>query len=614
MLATLDWIIIIGFLLLIVSVGLSFAQKGSKDLSSFFLGGRNLPWYIAGISMVATTFAADTPLAVTEIVRKDGISGNWLWWNALIGGMLTTFFFAKLWRKSGVLTEVELIELRYSGAPARFLRGFKAVYLGLFMNVIIIGWVNLAMISLMKGFFGFDYNTSLAVTAVLMLLVAIYSSVSGLLGIAITDVIQFFVAITGCIILAVIVVNNEKIGGIDGLKEAMHDISPTSLNFFPTIGGEEGQLGMALSLSFASFFAFIGVQWWASWYPGAEPGGGGYVAQRMMSAKSEKDAVYATLFFQIAHYCIRPWPWILVGLCTFVLYPELSESEYRDGFVYAMDDFLPAGLKGMLLVAFIAAYMSTISTQLNWGASYLVNDIYKRFVSPNANNKKLISISRITTLVLMVISIFVTTQLETIESAWKFIFSCGAGLGLVLILRWYWWRINAWSEISATIAPFAGMTISYFVGWEFPNAFLFTVCLTTVVWLIVTFITPPTSEQTLQHFFNKVRPDGAWNNRTVTKIPKEDIALGENQEEVLDEIHSTKEDTDFSTIGTKPKNNLLNLFICWISSIVMTYGILFLTGKIIFKEWADAGILTVVVLLSFLILNTFIKKTRIFGD
>ncbi len=575
----LDWIIIVGFFGLILGVGLSYTKQAGKDLTSFFLGGRNLPWYIAGISMVATTFAADTPLAVTELVGKNGIAGNWLWWSFLAGGMLTTFFFAKLWRKANVLTEVELIELRYSGIEASALRGMKALYLGIFMNVIIIAWVNVALMSLIEVFFEVDKTTALMYTAIAMLLVAIYASMSGLLGVAMTDVIQFVLAMTGCIVLAILVVNSDKIGGIDGLKEKLPD---GTLDFFPSVTADGTSAGKTLGLSIGAFFAYVGVQWWASWYPGAEPGGGGYVAQRMMSAKSEKDAVYATLFFQIAHYCIRPWPWILVGLCAIVLYPDLPEADVKLGYVHAMNDFLPTGLKGLLLVAFFAAYMSTISTQLNWGSSYVINDFYKRFINPKADNKLLITASRICTFILMLIGLGVTTMIDSISGAWGFIMQCGAGLGLVLILRWYWWRINAWSEITATLAPFVAISALYFTDIEFPESFLITVVFTTIAWLAVTFMTAPSKQDTLQRFYNRVKPDGAW------------------------EPFKTEEDK------ANRAGNLWNLLICWLSAITLTYGILFLLGKLILKEWTTAGILAVIVAVSFLVLRHFVGKTNIF--
>jgi len=577
-LATLDWIVIVGFLVLIVGVGLSFTQKAGKNLSSFFLGGRNLPWYIAGISMVATTFAADTPLAVTELVAQDGISGNWMWWNFLAGGMLTTFFFANLWRRAEVMTEVELIELRYSGKPAACLRGFRAIYLGLFMNVVIIGWVNLALMTLLEGFFNIPPDIGIWYCAGGMGLVALYSSLSGLIGIAITDAIQFVIAMIGCILLAFFVVQSEEIGGMTGLIE---QTPQWSRNFFPTIGDVSS--AESLVIGFGSFVAYFAFVWWASWYPGAEPGGGGYVAQRMMSTKDEKHAIYATLFFQIAHYCIRPWPWIIVALAAMVLYPDLENV--RLGYVYAMRDFLPAGLKGLLLVAFFAAYMSTISTQLNWGASYLINDVYVRFMNPKSSDKVQVNTARLTTILLSIIGLIVASQMDSIKGAWGFIIECGAGLGLVLILRWYWWRINAWSEITATIAPFVAFAVGkYALNLEFPNSFFLTVGFTTVAWITVTFLTPPTDRVHLTKFYNKIKPDGVWGT--------------------------------YKAMSNQPsrKSQLGNLFMCWLSAIVMTYSILFLMGKLIFMEWQASMMLAGLALVSFFVLNFFLRRTRILSD
>jgi Na+/proline symporter len=524
--------------------------------------------------MVATTFAADTPLLVAGIVANNGISGNWLWWNMLFGGMLTTFFFARYWRRSGVLTEPELIELRYGGKPAAFLRGFKAVYLGLFMNVIIIGWVNLAMMKILQGIFNITAQESLIFIAIAMFFVASYSAVSGLMGVAISDAIQFTVAMIGCIVLAVIVVQSEAVGGLSGLQAKL----PTeSLNFFPSFGDGKTSSATILSISVGAFFARIGMQWWSSWYPGAEPGGGGYVAQRMMSCKTENDAVYATLFFQIAHYALRPWPWILVGLSAIVLYPELGASEKEMGFVFAMRDFLPAGLKGLLLAAFFAAYMSTISTQLNWGAGYLVNDLYKRFLDENATEERLVLVSRFGTIVLMIIGFMVTTQLKTIEGAWNFIIECGAGLGLVLILRWYWWRINAWSEIAATIAPFVGYGVSVFVlDLQFPESFFVTVGFTTITWLVVTFTTKPEDEIVLQKFYNQIKPGGFWK--------------------------------PFVNELTVEKQSSSLLFVSWISAVAFVYSFLLLIGKLLFSDWQAAAIYFSIALLSFLTLRFSMKK------
>jgi SSS family solute:Na+ symporter len=551
MLAPLDWIIIVAYLILAFGIGFLYKNQASKSLSDFFLGGRNLPWYIAGISMVATTFAADTPLWVTEVIAQHGVSGNWLWWNMLIGGMLTTFFFAKLWRRAEVVTELEFIELRYSGKPAAFLRGFKSVYMGIFLNAIVIGWVNVALASILKVFFDIPDETVIWVIAGAMVFVAIYSTLSGLLGVAMTDFVQFFIAMAGCIILAIVVLNTDKVGGITGLKA---QLPAWRFNFFPKIntGSVAEDIG-TFSVTVAAFLTFGLVQWWASWYPGAEPGGGGYIAQRMMSAKDEKNAIYATLFFQVAHYCLRPWPWIIVGLCTLVLYPDLPIENAGQGFVMAMKDYLPPGLKGLLLVAFLSAYMSTISTQLNWGSSYLTNDLYKRFFKQKKENeteqdeqKDYVQKARLFTVLIMLVALFATTQISSIDTAAKFMIECGAGLGMVLILRWYWWRINAWSEITASIAPFIGYFIAnYLLALEYPFNFLFTVGFSTICWLIATFVTVPTDEKTLQHFYNKVKPDGGW-----SKFRKPE----------------------------DPKTKLAPLFICWISSIVMVYSILFSIG------------------------------------
>ncbi|MBP6640424.1 MAG: Na+:solute symporter, partial [Bacteroidia bacterium] len=452
-----DWILIVAYFVFSVGIALLYAKRAGKNLGEFFLGGRSLPWYLAGISMVATTFAADTPLAVTELVVQKGISGNWLWWNMCIGGMLTTFFFAKLWRRANVLTEVEFITLRYAGNAAHFLRGFKAVYLGFLMNVLVMGWVNVAMSAILQEFFNLSSTEAFWYTAAAMAIVGIYSSVGGFMSVAVTDAFQFVLAMGGCIVLAILVLNSDKIGGIDGLKEKLGPDNAV-WNMLPSIGSDAGGAVKAFSITFASFFAYIGLQWWASWYPGGEPGGGGYVAQRMMSTKTERGAVFATLFFQVAHFCLRPWPWIIVALCCIVLYPNLPAADAKLGYVMAMKEFLPTGLRGLMLVSFFAAYMSTIATQLNWGASYLVNDLYmparKRQGLAPSSDKQLIFISRMMTIVLMVVAMAVSSRINSISEVWAFMIECGAGLGLVLILRWFWWRINVWSEISATVAPF----------------------------------------------------------------------------------------------------------------------------------------------------------------
>ncbi len=504
--------------------------------------------------MVATTFAADTPLAVTELVAKNGIAGNWLWWNFAFGGILTVFFFARLWRRAGIVTEVEFAELRYSGKPARFLRGFRALYLGLFMNVIIMGWVNKAMATILTGLFGIPESQVYFFVFACMLFVAFYSALSGLWGVVITDAFQFVIAMTGCIILAILVVNSPDVGGISGMQEKLPEFA---FKFFPTIS-DVGSMGGAFALTVASFLAYVGIIWWASWYPGAEPGGGGYVAQRMMSAKDEKHSLFATLFFQIAHYAIRPWPWIIVALCTLILYPELSGEEKGIGYIYAIRDYLPAGLKGMLVAAFFAAYMSTIATQLNWGASYLINDYYRRFLNKNKDEKHYVKSSRIATMLLMIVSVIVTLLITRISGAWEFIIECGAGVGLVLILRWFWWRINAWSEISAMITPFIIYPIITNLGIEFPDTLLILVPSTTIIWLLVTFLTPPTDEAVLFSFYKKIHPGGFLWKKVYSKLP-----------------------------GIKSDGNFLRMFINWLFGVLLVYSILFGTGKLIFGYYIE---------------------------
>ena len=630
----LDIAVIVVFLLVIFIIGISYKNAGSANLTSFFLGGRNLPWWLAGLSMVATTFAADTPLAVTELVGNNGISGNWLWWNLLAGGMLTTFFFANLWRRANILTEVEFIEIRYSGKPAAYLRGFKAIYLGLVMNMMVIGWVNLAMVTILQGFFGISSGMALLYTGLMMVIVAIYTSVSGLMGVVVTDAVQFIVAMTGSILLAIYVVNSPDVGGIANLKASL----PTgATDFLPSLSGTDG--GNGLSISIATFLAFFGFVWWASWYPGAEPGGGGYIAQRMMSTKNEKHAVGATLFFQVAHYCLRPWPWIIVGLCAVVVFslprnienpqlrnriellaeeklpPSQDKVQYiladaevaqliklekteskkiteaitytvnkRFGYIYAMKNYLPNGLLGLLLAAFFAAYMSTISTQLNWGASYLVNDGYHRYLNKKASQKQLIFASRVATIGIMVLGLAITSFIDSISAVWQFIMECGAGLGMVLILRWYWWRINAWAEIAATLAPFVGYAIAHYVlDWVFPNSFFFTVGLTTVSWVVVMYLTPPENDKTLGHFYNRILPDGWW-KPVKLKLQTPD-----------------------------KKSNMLPLAACWISAVAFTYALLFFMGKLILQEYTEMMIAAAVAIFSLLILLFFIRKTRIFS-
>ncbi len=541
-LAPLDWLLVAAYFVLVLGVAAYFYRRASKNTSEFFLSGRNMPWWIAGTSMVATTFAADTPLAVTEFVARDGIAGNWLWWNFVFGGMLTVFFFAKLWRRSGVLTDVEFVEFRYSGKAAAWLRGVKAIYFGLLMNCIILGWVTLAMVTILDVLFpgvalfgrteftllGINIGAPMAIAGLLILFVAVYSLISGLWGVAVTDAFQFIIAMGGTIILAIFALDLPEVGGVAGLRAQLPE---ETFRFLPTVG-EAVQGAAVLSLSVASFVAYIGVQWWASWYPGSEPGGGGYVAQRMMSAKDEKHSLFATLWFTIAHYCLRPWPWIIVALVSLVLYPDLTDK--REGFVLVMRDVLPAGLLGLLFASFLAAFTSTFATHLNWGTSYLINDFWRRFIKTDGDEKHYVFVSRICTFLLAILAFFVTTQLQTIAQAWELVLTASAGLGLVLILRWYWWRVNAWSELAATLAPILMVFLTLLgvpvPGMQevFPVNLFYVVGITTVVWLTVTFLTEPTDSKTLDKYFRRVRPGGPGWKPVVARNPdvQPDSGLG----------------------------------------------------------------------------------------
>jgi len=565
----LDYLVVIAYFVFSLGIAVYYSRRAGKSTNEFFLSGRNLPWYLAGLSMVATTFAADTPLAVAELVAQNGIAGNWIWWNFAFGGILTVFFFARLWRRAGIMTEVEFAEIRYSGKSAKFLRGFRAVYLGLIMNVIIMGWVNKALATILVGLFDISEDQVYFYVFACMLIVAFYSALSGLWGVVVTDAFQFIIAMTGSIILAIIVANSSVVGGIAGMQEKLPEFV---FNFFPTITDVQS-LGGAFALTITSFLAYVGLMWWASWYPGAEPGGGGYIVQRMMSAKDEKHSLFATLFFQVAHYALRPWPWIIVGICALIVYPELSEGEKGMGYIYAMRDFLPIGLKGLLVAAFFAAYMSTIATQLNWGTSYIINDLYRRFINKKKDEKHYVFSSRVTTIILMFVSIIVTLFITRISGAWEFIMECGAGVGLVLILRWFWWRINAWSEISAMVTPFIVYPILLGSGIKFPDTLLILVPATTIVWIVVTFITKPTDEEILKSFYRKIHPGGFLWNKIAKQLP-----------------------------DVKGDQNFIKMLINWIFGVVLVYSMLFGIGSLIFGMYTEVTIAFVLAAISILII------------
>ena len=515
-----DWIIIGLFLTTILGIGFYMSKRAGKSTTDFFLSGRKLPWYVAGTSMVATTFAADTPLAVTELVAQSGIAGNWLWWNMLFGGMLTVFFFARLWRRANIMTDAEFVSIRYSGKSARFLRGFRAIYIGIFMNAIVMAWVNLAMVKILQVMFpgltlfgisevnllGITFDSYLLTVGLLMVFVAGYSALSGLWGVSITDTFQFFIAMTGSVVLAIIAISH--VGGMDGLREGLAGAAFV-FDFMPRVegAGATGQITGVLQMSVVALVAYLGVQWWASWYPGAEPGGGGYVAQRMMSAKDEKHSLLATLWFQVAHFALRPWPWIIVALVALMLYPDAQDKGAT--YVMVIRDLVPPGLRGLMLAAFLAAYMSTMASQTVWGTSYIINDLFRPFVRPGANEKYYVKVSRITTVLLMVFSLVMTTQFQQISDAWRFVLACSGGIGLVLLLRWFWWRINAWSEIAAMLAPYAVYPILHFhFRMSYEWILIIIVAWSTVVWLIVTYLTAPTKTEVLIEFYKRVHPGG----------------------------------------------------------------------------------------------------------
>ena len=521
-LSTADYAVIVAFFALNLGIGLYYARLGGKSLSEFFLSGRSVPWWLAGVSMVATTFAVDTPLAVTGFVTQHGVAGNWVWWSSVMSGILTVFFFAKLWRRSGVLTDVEFIELRYSGRPAAALRLARALFQGVFVNTVIMGWVNLAMAKVLELTL---HVPKLEALAGCLVFTAIYVTIGGLWGVLVTDLLQFVVKMSMAIVLAVAAV--AAVGGIPALEaklavlDVAHKVSThgSILAFFPT--SNEAWLPLL------TFFTYIGVQWWASSYPGAEPGGGGYIAQRIFSAKSENDSLLATLFFNVAHYALRPWPWILVALASLVLYPHGvagpdGKVDPELNYIQTMIDHLPAWLRGLMIAGFLSAYMSTMGTHLNLGASYLTNDIYRRFIKPAASEAHYVWVSRVATLIVMALAILGANLNNSVSGAYVYLYNLTAGVGLVMILRWYWWRVNAWSEISA-LAASALVSNVLLVLHVFNDAnasaevLLVTVPVTTLAWLAVTFLTQPESEATLVRFYERVRPS-AFGWRRVAKI------------------------------------------------------------------------------------------------
>lgn len=565
-LTPLDWLAILAYLGATLVIGLYFRRRSSRTTDDYFVSGRAVTWWLAGTSMVATTFAADTPLAVTGLVYTQGIAGNWLWWSFLPSGMMTVFLFARLWRRSGLLTDVQFAEMRYAGKPAAFLRGFRALYLGLLMNSLILGWVTKAMTSIISVSTGLSGRAALAVCVFFLIpFTGVYSALGGLWGVLWTDLFQF-VLMMG-IVIAVGVYAVAAVGGVAALQAKLAAIQASAgadaaniTAFFPDFS--RGWTSEAMwTLPALTFLVNIGLQWWAAWYPGAEPGGGGYIAQRIFSAKDERHGVLAVLWFNLAHYALRPWPWIFTALAAVVLYPGLKQPE--TGYMLIATDHLPAAFRGILVAGFIAAFMSTFATHLNWGSSYIVSDFYRRFIRRDADEPHYVNVGRLVTILLVVTSGYISWILSSISAGWLFVLEVGAGTGLVYILRWYWWRINAWSEISAmATALVVSVTLRVtepFTGSPpvvFAKSALTTTAVTTAVWVIFTLLTPPEPREKLLSFYRKVRPHAAgWQPVAVDASdvpPARDLG-----------------------------RNLLN----WVLGCAMVYAALFGVGKLCFAEW-----------------------------
>jgi Na+/proline symporter len=536
----LDWSIIAAFFVISMLIGVYASKNAGASTKEFFLSGRNMPWWLLGVSMVATTFSADTPNLVTDIVRTNGVSGNWVWWTFLLTGMLTVFVYAKLWRRSEVTTDLEFYELRYGGKSAAFLRAFRAIYLGVFFNVVIMATVSLAAIKIGGVMLGLSPIETLLIASIVTV---IYSSLGGLRGVLLTDFFQFFIAMAGAIGAAVYVLDMPEIGSLNGLLT--HPNVVDKLDFLPDFN----DWNMVIPLLIMP----LAIQWWATWYPGAEPGGGGYIAQRMLSAKDEKNAIGATLFFNIAHYGMRPWPWIIIALASLIIFPNISDMQEafphipvdkmgNDLAYSAMLTFLPAGLIGLVLASLIAAVMSTLSTHLNWGSSYVVNDFYLRFLKPEASEKELVLVGRLSTVVLMLLAAILALALSNALEAFNILLQIGAGTGAIFILRWFWWRINAITEIAAMVISFVVAIffevinpkidlISIPEGQEYLKL-LYGVGITTVGWLLVTFFTKPEKDQVLLSFYRKVKPAAFGWKKVLDRYPQEEQEEGQLPKEI----------------------------------------------------------------------------------
>jgi Na+/proline symporter len=588
-----DWVIIFAYFLLSLIVGVAFSKKAGSSTSEFFLSGRNMPWWLLGVSMVATTFSADTPNLVTDIVRNNGVAGNWLWWAFLFTGMLTVFIYSKLWRRSNVMTDIEFYELRYSGKPAAFLRGFRAVYLGFFYNVIVMAAVTLAMIKICGVILKLSPMQTLIVAIVIT---TVYSSLGGLFGVLLTDLVQFVIAMTGSIWAAIYVVKLPQVGGLS--KLLTHPNLSGKLSILPDFS--------KLDFAIAVFFFPLIIQWWNVWYPGAEPGGGGYIAQRMLAAKNEKHAMGSTFLFNVLHYALRPWPWILVALASLVVFPNLEALQaafphinpgiMKHDLAYpAMMTFLPRGLIGMVIASLFAAYMSTIATHLNWGSSYMVNDFYKRFVKTDAPEKRLVMIGRISTFGLMLFSSLLALLLRHALEAFQILLLVGAGTGLIFILRWFWWRINAYSELTAMVVSF--IIALYFklvhtrLGFK-PLAdwqqLLIGIVITTISWITVTLLTRPTDEDRLRKFYRLVHPGGPGWKHIMEKEKAAGLLTG---------------------AAAEPWDVPVGI-LCMLVGCLAVWGALFAVGYWIYGNYAPAAILTLVAGISGFILIRLWRKLK----
>ncbi len=580
-LTSLDWIIIVVSISICFLPPLILSRRAGKSTAEFFTSGRAAPWWLIGISMVATTFSTDTPNLVTNIVRNDGVAGNWVWWAFLLTGMMTVFFYARLWRRSQVLTDLEFYELRYSGKPASFVRGFRAVYLGLFFNCVIMASVNLAAAKIANVILGWPMTKTLIICGIINVT---FAALAGLWGVLVVDLIQFGIAMTGAISAAVFALKQPEIGGLSGLFQKL---DAQSISLLPDFGNWT----IALSI----FIIPIAIQWWSVWYPGAEPGGGSYIAQRMLAAKSEKDALSGTLFFNFAHYALRPWPWILVALCSFIIYPELIDIQKafpavdpkligNDMAYPAMLRFLPPGFLGIMVAGMLAAYVSTLVTHLNWGSSYLVHDLYRRFIKKGADEKHYVTAGRVMTVILMILACLLTFILESAKASFDLMLSIGAGTGLIYLLRWFWWRINAWSEIAAMASSFS-VAVYFFIRGKMGNpvpqhiSLLVTIAFTTAIWLAVTYLTKPVKKEKLISFYKLVKPAGpGWK-----KIQSE------------------------SGLDRSPDSLTLS-FAGWVTGCLFVYSALFGTGAYIYGRISLAIFWTGLFVISTFFLIKVVKK------